>query len=169
VHATLWQRLDGLARKLVPFATTILLVILSVMPWHLPGFGQVTPALSLMAVYYWAIFRPDLLPPPAVFAIGLLQDILAGVPLGVNAVTLLLVYAVVSSQRRFFLGKSFLVMWSGFVLVAAGVAAATWLLLAGFYGTLLNPVPAVFQGMLTLALFPCLTWLFIRAQNALLR
>jgi rod shape-determining protein MreD len=169
VHTTLSQRLDGIARKLIPFAATILLVILSAVPWHLPGFGQVAPALSLMAVYYWAIFRPDLLPPAAVFGIGLLQDILAGAPLGVNALTLLLVYAVVSSQRRFFLGKSFLVMWSGFMLVGAGVAAGTWILHAGVFGTFLNPLPAVFQFALTLALFPCLTWLFIRAQQALLR
>jgi rod shape-determining protein MreD len=169
MQATLWHWLDAWARKLLPFTITAFLVMLSVTPLHIPGLGTVAPALSLMAVYYWAIFRPDLLPAPAVFAIGLFQDILGGLPLGVTALVLLVVFEIVSSQRRFFLGKSFLVMWWGFMLIAAGATAAMWLLLSTLFATPLAPGPAVVQFLLTLALFPCLTWLFIRAQRAFLQ
>ena len=83
----------------------------------------------LMAVYHWAIFRPRLLPAYAVFLAGLLQDILSGAPLGVNALVFLVAYGVVLSQKKFFTGKSFLILWLGFALVAetsqyAGVARA---------------------------------------------
>ena len=169
MYATLWHRLDVLARRLLPFAMTVVLVMLSVMPLRVPGFGAVAPMLALMAVYYWAIFRPDLLPAAAVFAIGLFQDILGGMPLGVYTLTLLLVYGIVSSQRRFFLGKSFLVMWWGFMLIALGTAAVTWVIVSALFGTVVNPLPALFQLLLTLALFPPFTWLFIRAQQGLLQ
>jgi rod shape-determining protein MreD len=169
VHVSVWHRLDGVARRLLPFATTILLVVLSVVPLHLPGLGSVAPALALMGVYYWAIFRPDFLPAPAVFAAGLFQDVLSGMPLGVNALAFLVAYEIVSAQRRFFLGKSFMVMWWGFMLIAAGATAGTWLLVSGLSGAFLSPRPVVFQFLLTLALFPCLTWLFIRAQRVLLQ
>lgn len=167
-EAALWHRLDALARGLVPFATTIILVMLGALPLHVPGWAAVAPALALMAVYYWSIFRPDLLPAPAVAAVGLFQDILSGAPLGVNTLALLLVHGLVSAQRRFFLGKSFLVMWWGFMMIAAGVAAGTWLLVCALEGALLDPVPLLFRMGLTLALFPCLTWLFIRIQQTFL-
>lgn len=169
MYGTLWHRLDAWARKLLPFAMTVFLVMLSVTPLHIPGLGAVAPALSLIAVYYWAIFRPDLLPAPAVFAVGLFQDVLGGLPLGVTALAWLVVFGIVSSQRRFFLGKSFLVMWWGFVLIAAGVTAAMWLLLSALFGTLLASGPVVVQFLLTVALFPAFTWVFIRAQRALLQ
>ena len=78
----LWNRLDLVARSLSPMAITLLLVMVSVLPMHIPFFGTVSPVLSLMAVYYWSIFRPDLMPSFAVFGAGLFQDILSGTPLG---------------------------------------------------------------------------------------
>jgi rod shape-determining protein MreD len=87
----------------------------------------------------------------------------------VNALAFLVAYEIVSAQRRFFLGKSFMVMWWGFMLIAAGATAGTWLLVSGLSGAFLSPRPVVFQFLLTLALFPCLTWLFIRAQRVLLQ
>ena len=44
-----------------------------------------------------------------------------------------------------------------------------WMILSSLEGAILDPLPAVFQGTVTLALFPFLTWIFIRSQRALLR
>jgi len=166
---TIWQRLDTIARRILPIAITLLLAMAAAVPLHIPGSSVLIPAVTLVSVYYWTIFRPDLMPAPAVFAIGLFQDVLSGTPLGVNALVLLLVFAVVLGQRRFFLGKSFLVMWWGFVLIVAGALACTWMILSSLERAIINPLPAVFQGTVTLALFPILTRIFIRSQQALLR
>lgn len=166
---TLWQRLDLFARNLSPLAITLSLVVIGVLPMHVPGFVTIVPALSLMAVYYWSIFRPDLMSGFAVFCVGLFQDILSGMPLGVSALVLLLVRVTVVSKRRFFMGNSFLVMWGGFLLVAAGAMALTWEFISILNATLAHPSSLIFQYLLTLALFPCFTWLFIRAQQAFLR
>ncbi len=169
MYTTFWQRLDTIARRMLPVAVTLLLALFAGVPFHIPGFGEMAPAVVLISIYYWTIFRPDLLPTPAVFAIGLVQDVLTGTPLGVNALVLLLVFAVVLGQRRFFLGKSFLVMWWGFLLIVAGAMAGLWMILSSLDGTIINPLPGVFQGALTVAVFPLLTWIFIRSQQALLR
>ena len=70
-----WQRMDLLARQLMPSMLTLVLVIINVVPLHIPGFSRVAPLLPLIAVYHWAAFRPRLLPAYAVFLIGLFQDI----------------------------------------------------------------------------------------------
>jgi rod shape-determining protein MreD len=166
---TIWQRLDTIARRILPVALTLFLAMAAAVPLRVPAFSAVVPAVTLISVYYWTIFRPDLMPAPAIFATGLFQDIVSGVPLGVNALVLLLVFAVVLGQRRFFLGKSFLVMWWGFGLIVTGALAGEWMILSSLERTILDPVPAAFQGAVTLALFPFLTRLFIRSQQALLR
>jgi rod shape-determining protein MreD len=166
---TVWQRLDIIARKLTPFALTLALIVLSVVPTHLPGFARVAPMLAVMAIYHWTLYRPELLPAAALFFLGLLQDSLSGTPLGVNVLVFLTVYGVVLSQRRFFAGKSFLITWLGFALVAAGAAAESWLLVSAFHVTLLEPTAVFYGYILTAGFFPVLAWIFIRWQQAFLR
>lgn len=163
-----WHRVDALARHLTPFGLTLALVILGVLPLHVPGYERVVPLLPLMAVYHWSVHRPELLPAYAVFAIGLLQDSLGGAPIGVNAVVYLCVYGVVLSQRRFFVGKSFVIVWLGFAVVGAGAVGLSWLLVSAFNMTLVEPRAAVFQYLVTLGGFPLLAWAFLGWQRAFL-
>lgn len=165
----LLHRMDVLARQLTPFLLTLTLVIINVVPLHIPGFSRVAPLLPLMAVYHWAIFRPRLLPAYAVFLIGLLQDILTGAPVGVNALVFLLVYGAVLSQKQFFNGKSFFILWLGFSLIAAGAAMVNWLAISILHVTLAEPKTVFYQYLLTLAFFPAIAWVFMRWQHAFLR
>ena len=120
MRPTFWQRLDSFARELTPVALTLVLVILNVVPTHIPGVARILPALPLIAVFHWSIHRPHLMPAPAVFLIGLFQDGLTGTPMGLHALIFLAVHGVVLFQHRFFMGKSFFVHWLGFGLVGAG-------------------------------------------------
>lgn len=166
---TLWQRLDRAGRNLAPFAVTVMLVLVGMVPLHIPAFTQVAPALTLMAVYYWAIHRPDLLRPSAVFVIGLLEDLLSGAPLGMNALVLVSAYWVVLSQRRFFLASTFALMWFGFAIIALGAALMQWGVLSTYYATVLPMEAGFFQALLTVVLFPLFAWLFIRIHRAFLQ
>lgn len=163
------QQIDLAARRLFPFALSVLLVVLSVVPLPVPGYGLVVPAFGLMAVYYWAIHRPDLLPAVAVFTLGLLEDILSGAPMGVNTLVFLLVYGVMRNQRRPFLGKPFPVMWFGFLLVAPSAEFVQWLASSVLVGRLIPPQAILVQTALTIALYPWLTWLLAAAQRSFLR
>ncbi len=165
----LWHRFESAVRGLTPFILTLLLAMLTVVPLRIPDFAPVTPALTVIAVYYWSIYRPVLLPMAAVFGVGLFQDALAGMPLGLTALVLITVQYVVIAQRRFLHGKTFLVEWWGFMLVMPGAAFLIWLLFSLYFGVLVAPRPLGFQLLLSVALYPCLAWLFSRAQLYLLR
>jgi rod shape-determining protein MreD len=64
--------------NVLPIATTMLAALLSIEPLHLDGYAALTPAFTLMATYYWTIYRPDLLSAPLLFLIGTIQDLLSG-------------------------------------------------------------------------------------------
>lgn len=165
----LWHRMDLLARQLTPSILTLALVLINALPLHVPGLARIAPLLPLMAIYHWAIFRPRLLPTSVVFLIGLLQDVLSGTPIGVNALVFIAVYGAVLSQKRFFTGKSFAILWLGFALIAAGAMALSWVAVSLLSLTLVEPRTVIFQYVLTLGLFPAVAWLLLRWQRTFLR
>lgn len=164
-----WNNLDSAARNVTPFLMALALVVIGQLPFSLPGHASVTPFFVLMAVYYWELHRPDLLPVLAVFPIGLLQDALEGEPLGVNAFVLVMVSWIVISQQRFFKGKPFLVVWWGFALVALLAAIARWGLISVLFGVAVSPWAIAFELILTVALYPVLTVAFTLAHRTLPR
>ena len=168
MRRSFWQRLDLLARRMSPVLLTLVLVIVNMLPLPLPEFARVLPVLPLMAVYHWSIYAPELMPTSAVFAIGVLFDALSGAPLGVNAVVFLTVYGIVSSQRRFLFGKSFLIVWLGFAVVAAAAGGLGWTLASLYYLSPLALEAFAIQGAITIGMFPLLGWLLSRWQRAML-
>jgi rod shape-determining protein MreD len=169
VRTAFWGKVDAIARRLTPFGLTVILVLIGAVPLHVPGFASVTPLLPMIGIYYWAIYRPDLMPVAAVFFIGLLFDALSGAPMGVNAAIFVIVHGIIDSQRRFFAGKSFMIVWLGFFLVSAGALLATWLLVSAFHGTLVKSDALMVQYVITLGCFPLLSWALLRWQRAFLR
>ncbi len=164
-----WQNLDTTARNITPSLLLLFLVVLGQLPFSLPGDSAVTPYFVLMAVFYWGLHRPDLLPASVVFLVGLLQDALEGEPFGVNAFVLIAVYWFVVSQQRHFGDRSFLVLWLVFALVALVAEALRWLLVSTLTTTLIAPSPVAFEYLMTVALYPVLTVAFALAQKALPR
>jgi len=164
-----WHRLDKFARDLTPFGLTFALLVIDAVPFHIPGFAQVAPLLPLIGIYFWSVYRPDLMPTVAVFLLGILHDFLAGLPVGVSAVTFLAVQGAGLAQRGFFFGKSFLMVWFGFVIVAAGALSIQWLLISIVSGDFVDARSALYQYGLTAAVFPVLAWLLTRWQNAFLQ
>ena len=166
---TLWQRCDHAARNLSPFALTFLVILAGMLPVRLPDLAPVVPALTLAAVFYWVVHRPDLMPVWVVFSIGVFSDLLTGGLTGVGALALLFVCGAVALQRRSFASGSFVVLWGGFAAVAAGAMLLQWLLHCLLLGVVLDPKPAAFQYFTTVAAYPCLAWLFAQTQRAVLR
>ena len=154
---------------MTPPALTLMLVLVGLIPVGLPYVDPVTPAFAVIAVYYWSIYRPEYLPAGVVFVLGLVQDALGGTPLGMSSLVLLAVLGVGVSQRRVFIGKSVLVEWWGFLLVGSGAIAASWVVASLFYETIIDPRPAITQAVISVAAYPCVAWLFVRAQRRLMK
>lgn len=162
------QRIDAQGRALTPALFCIMFVILSVVPLPSPG-GTAGPAFVMMAVYYWTIQRPDLLPAWAVFSIGLFEDLLTGGRLGVAALTLLIVHIAVAGQRRFFLSRPFAAAWWGFMIVAGIALLLQWIASAIAFGHRAGLGSVVFQYALSLALYPAVAWLMALVQKHFVR
>ena len=82
--------------------------------------------LFLMALYYWSIYRPTLVPAWYMFVAGLFYDFLGGMPVGLHAALFVIVQWLVSSQRLYLLGQSFLMCWICFGLVVVGYFSLEW-------------------------------------------
>ena len=168
MNPTLWQRIDVLARRFVPIGLTLVLIVFAQTPTHLPGLAHATPMYDLAAVYFWSIYRPDLMGYGAGFGLGLLEDLLTGTPLGAGTLVLLACQYVVFHQQKFFNAKPFGVMWAAFAVLAVGAGLLKWIVVGlvagGFtrFGDMLTSV------LITVAIYPIIAWLLAKAQMKLL-
>jgi rod shape-determining protein MreD len=165
----LLARLEAVARDATPGLVTLALIVLGVVPLRLPQFAVIMPSFALMAVYYWSMYRAELMPAPAVFAIGLFQDILGGGPLGVGAFVLLCVHGAVLTQRRVLMRRPFAVGWVGFVGVALMGFVLNWVAMAVLSAALFDPLAAGLQYVMTVTLYPPMAWMFVALHRAWVR
>lgn len=154
-------------RLLVPVGLLALLFLLSVTALPLPKVGPVKPALILMAVYYWSIYRPTLMPPSLCFLIGLTLDILSFLPLGVNAIVFTLVQLIVRDQRKFLMGQAYITIWAVFAFVAFGSSTLQWLLYGWVNDQLAPALPVLISVAATVLLFPVVTIFLILTHRIL--
>ncbi len=159
--------LDAASRQSFPAACTALLLLVLAAPLGLPGQAQLQPAAALACVFFWSVFRPGSMPPPVVFLLGLLSDLLGLAPPGISVLVLLITHGLALRARRVLAAEGFLLVWLAFVVVAAGAAALAWALTSLLTFRLLPVAPAVFQFAVTAGLYPVLATLFIRAHRGL--
>ncbi len=148
------EQLFAILRSLTPTLLGILGVLILALPIRFFEGALPTPIIPLVVVFFWSIYSPDFLPSPSVFAIGLLQDLLMGGPLGLWASVYLVTQFAVSSQRAYFLGREQKVVWMGFALAAAVASLMLWLVMSLMSGALL-PVGALSaQVAVTILIYP---------------
>jgi len=164
-RATLGRRLDIAARQAFPAGCTIALMLLTETPFGIADQATLLPAVTLACVYFWSLYRPAAIPPPVVFLIGLLFDLLGYLPLGVGPLTLLVVYGLALRWRRPLTAQGFATGWLAFAGFAAGGAVLCWVLAALLSFRLLPLGPALFEAALATALYPALAIPLIRAHR----
>lgn len=163
------QKLDARARTILPFGLTVIVLLFGLTPTYVPGLAQVTPMYALVAVYFWAVYRPDLLGYGLGFVVGILEDLLTGAPLGVGALTLLMTQWVVFNQQKFFHAKPFVITWISFGIVAFGAAFLKWVCIGIITTSGLTPFGDLFTAyLITVAVYPIIAWLFSKAQTGLM-
>lgn len=160
-------RLKQILATIVPFTTGILFVLIGALPTGMTGWNMVSPLLVLGVVFFWTTSRPTLLPPVAVFILGILHDALSGGPLGLWALVFLLVQFFIVSQRRVLVGISFALGWVSFMPVVFGAAFFAWAGASIYYGTLVSVTPVLVQAALTLVAYPLVAWISIYFRRRL--
>lgn len=145
----------------IPFLSGIIFLLVGAVPVGIPGLSAVSPLLALGVIFFWAATRPLLLPPVAVFALGIMQDALSGGPIGLWALVFLFAHFFIVSQRRVLIGMSFGLGWISFAPVVLGVACLAWAAASVYYESLVSVMPFLVQGMFTLLAYPVVAWISI--------
>jgi rod shape-determining protein MreD len=161
-------RVSGGLARILPIVTTIIAATLAILPLRVPGYAALTPAFALMAVYHWTIYRPDLLLPIGLFAVGLAQDLIAGTTIGTGALVLLLARAAVLRSRRYFINRTFPFVWGGFTLLAGATMLGLWALHCLMQLSFFDLRTTVFRIVLTVAIFPVASFALGRTQRAVM-
>ena len=163
-----FAKFDALCRPSLPLLTGVVFVLLSAAALPIPYIASIIPVLGLMPVYYWAIYRPDLLRALFVFFLGLLHDFVHLQPIGVSAIIFVLIYQLALTQRRFFIKQIFFMLWIGFGVVIFLAAFLNWGLLSLYNLAFIPVLPVVMQAVMGVAVFPFPAWVLIKIQRAFL-
>jgi len=164
---SLGRRLDMAARHCFPACCTVLLMLLAETPFGIIDQAALLFAATLPCVFLWSLVRPTALPPPVVFLIGLLFDLLGYLPLGAGPLMLLAVHGLTLRWRAALTAAGFISGWLAFTGFALGAALLGWALAALLSFRLLPIGPALFETLLSAALYPAFAILFLRAHRTI--
>ena len=164
---SLGRRLDLIARHSFPATSTALLMLACGLPFGIADQAELLPAVTVCCVYFWSLFRPTALPPPVVFLLGLLLDLAGYLPIGVGALSLLILHGFVVRGRRTLAQQGFILVWLVLACLGGGTACLIWALTSLLSLHLMPTGPALFQVALTAALYPALAMLLTTAHRTL--
>ncbi|MDZ4380047.1 MAG: rod shape-determining protein MreD [Parvibaculum sp.] len=161
-------RAGRIVMTIMPFAIGLACVLLAFVPLGRIVGSALTPAFPLMAIYYWAIVKPEMFPPFAVFAVGLIFDLVSGGAIGLWAFVYVITYAVVISQRMLLVNAPFSAFWIGFLATAAFAGLLAWAIVSVIHGIFVPPGSVIRHMAVTVAVFPVFAMLFGRIQTRVL-
>lgn len=144
-------------RLLLAQGVIVLFLLLNIVSFSMPHAGDFKPFFLLMAVYYWAIYRPTVMPVAYTFALGVIMDLLSELPIGMSALILVGLQTIVQRSRLFLMGQPYMMVWLGFAIMALAYAVSFWLLfsLSEFsFAPLRAFVQMMIAGALSIMLFP---------------
>ncbi len=133
--------------------------------YHL--FSEVHPSFLIATIFYISLFIPKLLPIWAVFSVGIIYDLIVGLPFGISAILFIGMSITVKSQRKFLLGQNFNVIWLSFGTISLIFFTLEWWAISIFNWYLFNFLPSIVNAVLTALIFPFIVVLFHKLKYLL--
>ncbi len=128
-----YRRSESIIIQAVPALFTLVIALLSVIPFRLLGQTEITPAFTLMSVFYWCVYSPGALPYTFLFVLGLLQDALGGTPVGMSSLLLVLMAYIIQSQRKLMGRAVFGTVWGTCALMTGLATVVQWSIMCVYY------------------------------------
>lgn len=146
-------------QMMLPYLLLSVFLLLNLINIPLSAGHETDPYFVLMAIYYWAIYRPGLVPPLLCFLTGLLLDALSGVPLGLNAIILVGTQWAIRRQRRFLTGQPYITVMAGFAVIALGSGLLQWALIGLAHMDWGLPLSGLLSAGISILVFPLVSLL----------
>jgi rod shape-determining protein MreD len=146
----------------VPVTATLVFVLLALLPTDFLRSGMMAFLVAMTCVFYWSVYRPDLMPAWAAFLIGIFYDLVSGGPVGLGALVFLVVHWTTAGQRRALIGKAFPIAWLGYLLISALACAVYWIIASIYFTSLLALPPIVGTYIVGILVYPAAAFLLWR-------
>jgi rod shape-determining protein MreD len=166
---SLYQKLESWFKSKLPFGLIIVLIILSHVPFKLGYSLDIRPFFAMGCVFYWALFRPDVLGYGSSFFAGVVEDLMGGAPFGVNSLAYLIIYAITVDQRRYLINRSFQVTWAGFSLISLVSMLIQFLFTSLIYAKLAPFSIAFINYLVLVCSYPIISFLCTKLQTSSLK
>ena len=163
------ENITSLFQRLLPFMSSVLLLLISYIPLDFSVFNNIRPSIGLICVYFWMLHRPDLFNLWSVYFLGVIDDIISSAPFGSNIFAMLLLYVLITNTSRFFNAKPFVVTWYGFAVLSLVAMLGRWLVVSIYYSQFLPLLMMLFSYMVTIAAYQLLSLLLAFIQNHMIQ
>jgi len=150
----------------VPLVQCLILTVLFTLPFRIFGLSLPEPIFPMVPAFAWAVIRPSMLAPLGVLVMGLFLDVVWGAPLGLWALSLLLVYGAALVGRSMMAGQSLPVMWAWYAAATGLAMGAAFLFTMVDAHATANPIAMAWQFLATIILFPFAHLLIDRFEDA---
>lgn len=161
------NRAEELLRSLLPLLTLLVLMAVDLAPLPSAAPTAIAPVLTLPAIFFWTVHRPELLGPGLILVAALFLDAAAGLPLGLTALALFATRLILLAPPRFLVGRSFLVIWAWFSLAVVILLTIRWLLVSIYFQHQFAFHPVLFEIVLTIAAYPPVSLTLAMVQPSL--
>lgn len=156
------QWVERIIIKCIPASFTVLMLLLGNVLSRIPGAGQVMPLFNIINIYYWCVFYPGSLPYIFLFIIGILQDTLAGTPLGFSSfINIIFAWGLISRFNT--MGNiSFSSLWLRFIILSFALIMLGWIIMSIYYSRLLSVIPMFLQWGASCLAYPAIHFMLAR-------
>lgn len=155
-------------RGYVPLIISIFLSALMLLPIGTGVSNVMMPHFAMMCVFYWSASRPLMMPYGACALIGFILDLWLDVPMGLNLMLLVLARLFVLSQIKYFKGRSRLVYWGVFSMMATGLFVISWVVISVLSGHMVAVQPVLQQLLLTIFSYAVIGFILGRIRRSVL-
>lgn len=150
----------------LPALTLFLAIAAQELALPVRGWAVLRPDLLLVCLFYWRLYRPDRCGAGMAFAAGLVVDVAAGMPLGVNAFTKPLITLVVGSFGNRLRAADFLFHLPIVLLLTLLEQGVQWTLISVIQGPETRWPLVLGKPVATLLMTPLVVAMLIRIHRA---
>ena len=143
------------------------LFLLDTISYNITLSDAVKPFFIVVCIYFWSIYRPSLMLPIYIFALGILYDFLLNFPIGLHAILFLMLQWIVRDQRVYFLGQPYFINWIAFGFSCFCVFALEWLFFTVTTASVYDFHRVLYGSAITTLIYPIISWLFHQINRML--
>ncbi|MCC2646587.1 MAG: rod shape-determining protein MreD [Rickettsiaceae bacterium] len=134
-----------------------LLIIISIIPlasFRLGELSSIFPAIEIVIIFYFSIYKPSILPLWLLFTYGIILDLVYGLAVGISVIPVIIISFLLRNQRQIFNRKEFKIVFLGFSLACILYLGLKYIIFSWYYSHFFDLKLVLIQGISTIFIYP---------------